>query len=102
MATAHLKPRRTRNEERTNISVVLEQAPVSNDPQEKRKRVTFPWMQITDNMLELLGFRPDQHVMFSVDHRRGQINISLDRDHTIAGRRMTKQQLRLRNKARSD
>jgi hypothetical protein len=99
MADANVKPRRALTQERTNISAVLEQAPDSNDPQEHRKRVTFPWMQVTDDMLQLLGFLPGQRVFFSIDHRYGQIMISLDRDYTIGGRPMTAAQLRKRNSA---
>ncbi|OAJ53704.1 hypothetical protein A6V36_35705 [Paraburkholderia ginsengiterrae] len=102
MANTNLKPRRARVEECTRISVALEQAPASNDPQEQRKRVTFPWMQVTDDMLEQLGFLPGERVMFSIDHRHAQILITLDRDYTIGGKPMTPEQLRKRDRATPD
>ncbi|WP_165189241.1 hypothetical protein [Paraburkholderia dioscoreae] len=102
MANANLKPRRTRAEECTRISVVLEQAAPSDALHDHRKRVAFPWMQITDTMLEFAGFRPGQHVFLSIDHRCGRITIGVDRDYTIAGKPMTKQQIMQRSKRMSD
>ncbi|WP_454871578.1 hypothetical protein [Paraburkholderia xenovorans] len=52
-------------------------------------RSVFPWMQITDRLLEHAGFLPGQQVMFSVDHRYGHITITPDYDYRIAGRYMT-------------
>ncbi len=96
MADANLKPRRTHAKPPTNISVALEAAPDTGNPQEQRTRVAFPWMQVTDALLERIGFLPGQRVMFSVDHRLGHITISLDRNYTIAGKPMT-QQIRQRS-----
>lgn len=58
MANANLKPRRTRAEECTRISVVLEQAAPSDTLQDKRKRVAFPWMQITTRCSNSLASDP--------------------------------------------
>lgn len=63
MANANLKPRRPRAEECTRISVVLEQAAPTDALQDNRKRVAFPWMQVTDTMLEFAG--SDQASAFS-------------------------------------
>ncbi|MGF6805644.1 hypothetical protein OKW30_000770 [Paraburkholderia sp. Clong3] len=60
-------------------------------------RLAFPWMQIADALLEQVGFLPGQRVMLSVDHRFGEITISLDRNYTIAGKQMTEQEIRRRN-----
>ena len=38
----------------------------------------FPWMQVADNLLERLGFKPGEHVYFSVNHQLKQICISAD------------------------
>ena len=89
MADANLKPRRTRSEPATHISVVLEEAPPTGSTQQQGKRPAFPWMQITDAMLERAGFLPGQQVLFSVDHRCGHITITPDYDYRIAGRYMT-------------
>ncbi|MFM0076460.1 hypothetical protein PQQ86_35460 [Paraburkholderia sediminicola] len=43
-----------------------------------------------------------QRVMLSVDHRFGKITLSLDRDYTIAGRPMTKEQIRTHGELRMD
>lgn len=80
MAHANLKPRQARVEECTRISVVLEQAAPSDTLQDNRERVAFPWMQVTDTMLEIAGFRPGQHVFLSIDHRYSRITIGVDRD----------------------
>jgi toxic protein SymE len=96
MADANLKPRRARDEPPTFISAALERAPATASPQEQHRRLAFPWMQVTDALLERIGFLPGQRVMFSVDHRLGHITISLDRNYTIAGKPMT-QQIRQRS-----
>ncbi|MGF7134104.1 hypothetical protein P3T40_005605 [Paraburkholderia sp. EB58] len=102
MGNINLKPRRACAEPPTNISVELEEAPGTGNPQEQRRRVAFPWMQVTDAMLEQVGFLPGQRVMLSVDHRHGKITLSLDRDYTIAGRPMTSEQIRQRGGLRID
>ena len=38
----------------------------------------IPWMQVADNLLERLGFKPAEHVYFSVNHHSRQICISAD------------------------
>lgn len=97
MANANLKPRPRVKEHDIRIPVVLRDSPEpSHAAASDAKRPFFPWMQITDALLERLGFLPGQHVMFSVDHNYGQITISLDRDYTIAGKQMTQQQIRQR------
>jgi hypothetical protein len=45
-------------------------------------------MQITDTLLQQVGFLPGQQVMFSVDHRSGHITITPDYDYRVAGRYM--------------
>jgi hypothetical protein len=90
MGNINLKPRRACAEPPTNISVELEEAPGTGNPQEQRRRVAFPWMQVTDAMLEQVGFR------------HGKITLSLDRDYTIAGRPMTSEQIRQRGGLRID
>lgn len=102
MANINLKPRRTRAEPPTNISATLERAPATDSPQQQARRVAFPWMLVTDALLERIGFRPGQQVMLSVDHRYGKITISLDHDYTIAGRPMTQKQIRQRGGLRTD
>ncbi|BFG79432.1 hypothetical protein PTKU46_74650 [Paraburkholderia terrae] len=57
-------------------------------------------MQVTDALLEQLGFLPGHRVMLSVDHRFGHITISPDRDYTIA-MHMTPQQIRQRGRLRT-
>ena len=88
MANANLRPRRTCDECVTRISAALEEAPATDNRQEYGKRLAFPWMQITDAMLEHAGFLPGQQVMFSVDHRVGHITITPDHDYRVAGRYM--------------
>jgi len=102
MANINLKPRRTRAEPPTNISATLERAPATDSLQQQARRVAFPWMLVTDTLLERIGFRPGQQVMLSVDHRYGKITISLDHDYTIAGRPMTQKQIRQRGGLRTD
>lgn len=102
MATANLKPRRTQAEPPTNISATLERTPATDSPQQQARRLAFPWMLVTDALLERIGFRPGQQVMLSVDHRYGKITISLDHDYTIAGRPMTQKQIRQRSGLRID
>jgi len=85
MANANLKPRRARDEHVTRISAALEAD--STHPHDKR--LAFPWMQITDKLLEQAGFLPGHQVMFSVDHRFGRITITPDYDYRVAGRYMT-------------
>ncbi|MFL9982732.1 hypothetical protein [Paraburkholderia sediminicola] len=102
MANINLKPRRTRAEPPTNISAALEQAPATDSPQQQARRLAFPWMLVTDALLERIGFRPGQQVLLSVDHRYGKITISLDHDYTIAGRPMTQKQIRQRDGLRID
>ena len=85
MADANLKPRRARDEHVTRISVALE----ADYTHEHDKRPAFPWMQITDTLLEQAGFLPGHQVMFSVDHRCGHIIITPDYDYRVAGRYMT-------------
>lgn len=84
MANAHLKPRRTRDEHVTRISVVLE----ADRTHEHDKRTAFPWMQVTNAMLEHAGFLPGNQVLFSIDYRHGHITITPDYDYRVAGRYM--------------
>jgi toxic protein SymE len=88
MANANLKPRRTRDEHVTRISVALEEVPATGKPKEQGKRLAFPWMQITDTMLEHAGFLPGNQVLFSIDYRYRH-TITPDYDYLIAGRYMT-------------
>ncbi|WP_153100234.1 hypothetical protein [Paraburkholderia hayleyella] len=88
MADADLKPRRTRKEHVTCLSVALEQVPATRHTEEHGKRAAFPWMQIADDLLERLGFMPGQQVLFCADHRGGCISISPDHDYRIAGHYM--------------
>jgi hypothetical protein len=96
MGNINLKPRRARAEPPTNISAALVLEPATASPQQQARRLAFPWMLITDALLERIGFRPGQQIMLSVDHRAGKITLSLDRDYTIAGRPMTQKQIRER------
>ncbi|MFM0499083.1 hypothetical protein [Paraburkholderia caffeinilytica] len=84
MADANLKPRRARDEHVKRISVALE----ADRPHEQGRRTAFPWMQVTDAMLEHAGFLPGHQVLFSIDYRLGQITITPDYDYRIAGRYM--------------
>jgi len=88
MANANLKPRRTRDEHVTRISVALEEVPATGKPKEQGKRLAFPWMQITDTMLEHAGFLPGNQVLFSIDYRYRH-TITPDYDYLIDGRYMT-------------
>jgi hypothetical protein len=85
MADANLKPRRARDEHVTRISVVLE----ANRTHEHHRRTAFPWMQITNAMLEHAGFLPGQQVLFSIDYRLGHITITPDYDYRVSGRYMS-------------
>jgi hypothetical protein len=85
MADANLKPRRARDEPITRISVALE----ADRTQEHNRRTAFPWMQITDAMLERAGFLPGHQVLFTIDYRLGHITITPDYDYRVAGRYMT-------------
>ncbi|MDT8838228.1 hypothetical protein [Paraburkholderia fungorum] len=85
MANANLKPRRTRDEHVTHISVTLE----ADCTQKHGRRTAFPWMLITDAMLEHAGFLPGNQVRFSIDYRHGHITITPDYDYRVAGRYMT-------------
>lgn len=85
MANANLKPRRTRDEHVTRISVALE----ADRTREHGRRTAFPWMQITDAMLEHAGFLPEHQVLFSIDYRLGHITITPDYDYRVASRYMT-------------
>jgi hypothetical protein len=89
MANANHKPRRACAGQTTRISVALEETPYTDSQQEKRIGVAFPWMRVTDALLEQAGFLPGQHVMFSVDHRFGHITITPDYDYRVASRYMT-------------
>ncbi len=60
MANADLKPRRPRDERVTRISVALE----TDRTHEHGRRTAFPWMQITNAMLEYAGFLPGNQVLF--------------------------------------
>ncbi|WP_168789414.1 hypothetical protein [Paraburkholderia aromaticivorans] len=53
-------------------------------------------------MLEFAGFRPGQRVFLSIGYRYGRITIGVDRDYTIGGKPMTKQQIMQRSKRTSD
>ncbi|WP_175158981.1 hypothetical protein [Paraburkholderia fynbosensis] len=53
------------------------------------RRTAFPWMQITDDMLEHAGFLPENQVLFRFDYRLGHITITPDYDYRVAGRYMT-------------
>lgn len=88
MADANVKPRRARGEHVTRISVALE----ANRTHEHERHTAFPWMQVTDAMLERAGFLPGQQVLFSVDYRYGHITITPDYDYRIAGRYMSGQE----------
>jgi hypothetical protein len=79
------KLRCVRDKHVTRISVALE----VDHTHKHDRRTAFPWMQITDAMLERAGFLPGQQVLFSVDHRCGHITITPDYDYRIAGRYMT-------------
>jgi hypothetical protein len=96
MATANLKPRRARAEPPTTISATLERVPITACPQQQNRCLAFPWMLVTDAMLERLGFLPGQRVMLNIDHNYGKITLSLDRNYTIAGRPMAQKQIRER------
>lgn len=85
MADANLKPRRARDEHVTRISVALE----PGRTHEHGRCTAFPWMQVTDAMLEHAGFLPGHKVLFSIDYRLGQITITPDYDYRVAGRYMT-------------
>ncbi|WP_250493208.1 hypothetical protein [Caballeronia sp. GAWG1-1] len=85
MADANLKPRRTHDEHVTRTCVALEADPTH----EHDRRTTFPWMQITDAMLEHAGFLPGNQVLFSIDYRHGHITVTPDYDYRIASRYMT-------------
>ncbi|WP_144155928.1 hypothetical protein [Paraburkholderia sp. BCC1885] len=85
MANTNLKPRRTRDEHVTRISVALE----ADCPHEHGGSTAFPWMLITDAMLEHAGFLPGNQVRFSIDYRYRHITITPDYDYLIAGRYMT-------------
>lgn len=89
MANANLKPRRTRDEHVTRISAALEEVPATGKPKEQGKRLAFPWIQITDTMLEHAGFLPRNQVLFSIDYRYRHITITPDYDYLIAGRYMS-------------
>ncbi|WP_434107816.1 hypothetical protein [Paraburkholderia caffeinilytica] len=100
MADANLKPRRARDEQLTRISVALE----ADGTHESGRRTAFPWMQVTDAMLEHAGFLPGHQVLLSIDYRLGQITIAVDYDYRVAGRYMTEPEkgamLRRRSKRR--
>jgi hypothetical protein len=85
MADANLKPRRARDEHVTRISVALE----ADHTHEHARRTIFPWMQITNAMLEHAGFLPGNQVLFSIDYRLGHITITPDYDYRVAGRYMS-------------
>ncbi|MFM0152737.1 hypothetical protein PQR05_22910 [Paraburkholderia sediminicola] len=85
MADANLKPRRARDEHITRISVALE----ADHTHEHGRRTAFPWMRVTDAMLEHAGFLPGHQVLFSIDYRLGQITITADYDYRVASRYMT-------------
>ncbi|MBB5542310.1 hypothetical protein A8H39_18245 [Paraburkholderia fungorum] len=85
MADTNLKPRRARGEHATRISVALE----ADSTSEHGRRTAFPWMQVTNAMLEHAGFLPGNQVLFSIDYRHGHITITPDYDYRVAGRYMT-------------
>lgn len=85
MANANLKPRRTRDEHVTRISVALE----ADRTHEHARSTTFPWMRITNAMLEHAGFLPGNQVLFSIDYRLGHITITPDYDYRVAGTYMS-------------
>lgn len=53
------------------------------------QRIAFPWVQVTDAMLEHAGFLPGRQVLFSVAYRLGYLTITPDSDYRVAGRYMT-------------
>ncbi len=59
-------------------------------------------MTVTENLLEHAGFKPGQHVLFSVDYVRRRITITVDQDYMIADRPMTREQIRQRDTFRAD
>jgi len=85
MADANLKPRRARGEQVTRISVALE---ADLNP-EHAWSTAFPWMQVTDAMLEHAGFLPGNQVLLSIDYRLGHITITPDYDYSVAGKYMS-------------
>ncbi len=97
MADANLKPRRARDEHVTRISIALE----ANRTHERGGRTAFPWMQVTDAMLERAGFLPGHQVLFAINHRLGQITITPDYDHRVAGRYMTEPETEAMRERRS-
>lgn len=102
MAKANLKPRRVRGEQLTGVSVELKRASDTESSEERRRRVAFPWTPVVDALLDHAGFLPGQRVYFSVDYRSGVITIALDHNYTIAGRQMTKEEIRRRGSPEID
>jgi toxic protein SymE len=85
MATANHKPRRTSGEHVTRISLPLE----AGSTLDHDRHTAFPWMQVTDAMLEHAGFLPGNRVLFTIDYRPGRITITPDYEYRIAGRYLT-------------
>ncbi|HEX7682534.1 MAG TPA: hypothetical protein VF446_03190 [Trinickia sp.] len=84
MANANLKPRRSRAQSIQHVAA-LQDARTCDSTLAQARRIAFPWMQITDDLLAHAGFLPGQHVLFSVDYRVGRISITPDHHYMIAG-----------------
>jgi len=88
MAKANHKPRRAHDEHIARISLPLE----AESTLEHHRHTAFPWMQVTDAMLEHAGFLPGNQVLFTIDYRPRRIIITPDYAYVSGGRYMTEQE----------
>ncbi|NMM00048.1 type I toxin-antitoxin system SymE family toxin [Paraburkholderia sp. RP-4-7] len=79
MANANLKaqprkPRKARQPEYEHRSGILRNTP-DPGPMASDGQPYFPWMEIADRWLASAGFKPGDHVSFSIDYRHAQLII---------------------------
>jgi toxic protein SymE len=93
MAKRNLRPPPIRFNATERIQTKLEEKPARKSAQQKARQVAFPWMEVTDAMLERMGFLPGARVLFSVDCVTRRIMIAADPAYTNAGKPMTDEEL---------
>jgi toxic protein SymE len=93
MAKRNLKPRPIRFNPTEQIRTKLEEKSDCKSEKEKVRHVAFPWMEVTDGMLERMGFFPGARVLFSADCVTRRIMIAADPVYTNAGKPMTEEEL---------
>jgi hypothetical protein len=67
-----------------------------------RLKLAFPWMENVDRLLDSLGFKPGEHICFSVDYVRQCLSITPHHDYRIGNRHMTEEEIAERERFYSE